>query len=124
MVDLAYDEAPYLLLFYDDELHARRTDRFGGWTTQPRDGGVSLFTAGVQGYLGLVPAASLATPSPTVPSAGPTTGPPPTPTASPGIPGLTLDVSDVTLGLIGLALSVAGVTLVMIGSRMRRRGSR
>ena len=33
MLDLAYDEAPIDILFYDDELHAHRTDRFEGWTT-------------------------------------------------------------------------------------------
>ena len=120
MVDVAYDEAPYLILFYDDELHAHRIDRFGPWTTQPRAGGVSLFTAGVEGYLDLVPAATLATPSPT-PSptiaASPTASPP----AAATDPIAALGLTDVTLGLAGALVVVATVTLVMIGLRMRRR---
>ena len=123
MVDLAYDEAPYLLLFYDDELHAHRTDRFGPWTTRPRDGGVPLFTTGVQGYLDLVPAASLATPSPTTPSPSPTTGPSPSAPTSPGPAGLTLAASDATLGLIGMLLSVAGVILILVAHRNRGKGA-
>ena len=36
MQNLVYDEAPYLILYYDAELHAYRTDKFGGWTNQPQ----------------------------------------------------------------------------------------
>ncbi|HSL77679.1 MAG TPA: ABC transporter substrate-binding protein [Candidatus Limnocylindrales bacterium] len=121
MLDLAYDEAPYLVLFYDDELHAHRTDRFGPWTTQPRAGGVSLFTAGVQGYLDLVPAADLATPSP-APSPTAVASPTPLPSATAMEPGLTVGMTDATIGLAGALLAVAAVTLVMIGRRMRRGG--
>ena len=63
MLDLVYDDAPYHVLFYDGELHVRRTDRFDGWSTQPTAGGVSFFAYGVQGYLDLVPAAE-ASPDP------------------------------------------------------------
>src|SRR4029078_8785554 len=30
MLEMAYKDAPYLILFYDDQLDAHRTDRFGG----------------------------------------------------------------------------------------------
>ena len=36
MQQLVYDEAPYHILYYDAELHAYRTDKFGGWKNQPR----------------------------------------------------------------------------------------
>jgi peptide/nickel transport system substrate-binding protein len=121
MLDLVYDEAPYLILFYDDELHAHRTDRFGPWTTQPRDGGVSLFTAGVEGYLDLVPAATLATPSP-APSPTSVASPVPSPSAQPTGLGGPFVMTDATLGLAGTLAAVAAVTLIMIGHRIRRGG--
>ena len=39
MQQLFYDQAPYQVLYYDDELHVYRTDKFGGWQNQPTDGG-------------------------------------------------------------------------------------
>jgi peptide/nickel transport system substrate-binding protein len=121
MLDLAYDEAPYLILFYDDELHAHRIDRFGPWTTQPRDGGVSLFTAGVEGYLDLVPAATLATPSPP-PSPTVAASPVPSPSAPATGAGAALALTERTLGLAGALLAVSAVTFAMIARRMRRGG--
>lgn len=122
MQDRAYDQAPYHVLFYDDPLHAHRTDRFGGWTTKPRDGGVSLFTAGVQGYLDLVPVSSLATPSPVVPPPVASVAPSPLPTGEPRGGLLARSISDVTIGLIGGLLMVTVVTMAMIGHRVRRGG--
>ena len=49
MQNLVYDEAPYIILYYDAELHAYRTDKFGGWTNQPKDG-TPLFGYGSGGY--------------------------------------------------------------------------
>ena len=46
MQNLVYDEAPYHILYYDAELHAYRTDKFGGWTNQPSEGGTPLFGYG------------------------------------------------------------------------------
>ena len=43
MQQLAYDQAPYHILFYDAALHAYRTDKFGGWTLQPDQGGLPFF---------------------------------------------------------------------------------
>jgi len=48
--NLVYDEAPYHILYYDAELHAYRTDKFGGWTNQPSVNGTPLFGYGSIGY--------------------------------------------------------------------------
>ena len=48
--NLFYDQAPYHILYYDDELDAYRTDKFAGWQNQPLDTGVPLFTYSVIGY--------------------------------------------------------------------------
>ena len=50
MQNIFYDQAPYHLLYYDDELDAYRTDRFAGWQNQPLDTGVPLFTYSVIDY--------------------------------------------------------------------------
>ena len=50
MQQIFYDQAPYHILYYDSELHAYRTDKFGGWMNQPPDGGTPLFGYGPIGY--------------------------------------------------------------------------
>ena len=111
MQDQIYDDAPYIILYYDDELHAYRNDKFEGWTLQPRTGGVSLFATGIETYLNLVPVGT-STPStePGAPSA--------TPGASPA-PGDGTGSSDNTPLILGVILLViilgAGILL------MRRR---
>ena len=121
MLDLAYDQAPIDVLFYDDELHAHRTDRFEGWTTTPAEGGVSLFTPGVRGYLDLVPAGTNPTPSPEVAVPSAIASPVPSPTAAPTAPLLGGAAGDATLGLLGALLGIAGLILVLIGVRSRGR---
>ena len=126
MIDLAYDDAPYLLLYYDDDLDAHRTDRFAGWsaassTTTP------LFTTGVGGYLGLVAApaeAPTATPTPSAPTAIASAPP----SGSPGTPvdGGLVASQDATLALAGSLVVVVALILVLIGARARggtRRGT-
>jgi peptide/nickel transport system substrate-binding protein len=118
MLDLAYDDAPYLVLSYDDELHAHRTDRFASWTVQPRDVGTSLFTYGVQGYLDLVPVDSLATASPTAAATPPAT-PIATPTPAPAA-GFAL-ASDATVPLLVIAgILVAALVVGLVAVRRRR----
>ena len=39
MQKIAYEEAPYIILFYIDALEAYRTDQFEGWTKVPTDNG-------------------------------------------------------------------------------------
>ncbi|MET0228447.1 MAG: ABC transporter substrate-binding protein [Actinomycetes bacterium] len=43
MQKLLYDDAPYVVTFYYDELQAYRSDRFAGFLPQPDPGGVLLF---------------------------------------------------------------------------------
>jgi peptide/nickel transport system substrate-binding protein len=50
MQQIAYDEAPYIIMYYDAELHAYRTDKFAGWKDQPTEGGTPLFGYGSGGY--------------------------------------------------------------------------
>ena len=50
MQQLFYDQAPYQILYYDDELHVYRTNKFGGWQNQPTDGGTPLFVNGTIDY--------------------------------------------------------------------------
>jgi len=37
MQEIAYRESPYVVLYYDNQLEAYRTDRFTGWTVSPAD---------------------------------------------------------------------------------------
>ena len=39
MQQLFYDEAPYHILYYDNNLDAYHTDKFAGWSYQPTQGG-------------------------------------------------------------------------------------
>ena len=119
MLDLAYDQAPIDILFYDDELHAHRTDRFESWTTTPAKDGVSLFTTGVRGYLDLVPAGTNPTPSPAVAEPVPTLSPVPSPSAPPAGPFLGTGGGDATLALLGGLLGIVALILVLIGVRSR-----
>ena len=120
MLDLAYDDAPYLPLYYDDDLDGHRTDRFGGWSVGSKTM-TPLFTTGVGGYLALV-----AAPAP-VPSA---TAAPVAPTAlatarasasSETLPdaGFT-GSSNATLALVGGLLGVVALILALVGARARR----
>jgi hypothetical protein len=72
MQNLVYDEAPYHILYYDSELHAYRTDKFGGWANQPAETGTPLFGYGPWGYTQLTVASAepSAPPSAAAPSAG------------------------------------------------------
>ena len=56
-----YDQAPYHILFYDNNLHAYRTDKFTNWHNQPSSG-TPLFAYGTLNYT-LLELASDATPS-------------------------------------------------------------
>jgi peptide/nickel transport system substrate-binding protein len=52
---LVYDQAPYAVTFYYDDLEAYRTDRFTGWVQQPAGTGAALFQWGVWSYLHIRP---------------------------------------------------------------------
>ncbi len=50
MQEIFYEQAPYHVLYYDNELHAYRTDTFAGWINQPPENGTPLFGYGPIGY--------------------------------------------------------------------------
>jgi peptide/nickel transport system substrate-binding protein len=115
-----YEQAPYHILYYDANLHAYRTDKFGGWQNQPKTG-TPLFATGTLNYT-LLTLASEASPSPDA-SAGPSDGSsaaPATPAPS-GDGGSGSTTSDNTMLIVG----VLAVVAVVVGGLVlaRRRGS-
>ena len=50
MQKMLYDDAPYVVTFYYDELQAYRSDRFAGFQPQPDPNGVVLFQYGTYSY--------------------------------------------------------------------------
>jgi peptide/nickel transport system substrate-binding protein len=122
MQQIFYDDAPYHVLYYDNELHAYRTDKFAGWTNQPPESGTPLFGYGYPGYLALTDA-SLATPPPSeapataAPSDGGAASPAPSPSGS-GQPAS--GGTDSTTMLIVVAV-VAVVAVVLVGLMLARR---
>jgi hypothetical protein len=115
MQEIFYRDAPYHVLYYDSELHAYRTDRFGGWVNQPPENGTPLFGYGPIGYTKLTPAV-VASPEPSAasPGAGASAAPSPPPGSGSGT-----GVSDMTPILLGL---VAVVAIVAVGLVLARRG--
>ena len=116
MQELMYNEAPYHILYYDANLDAYRTDRFGGWQNQPENG-TPLFSYSNLGYTLLTPAEEAsAAPSAAAPTAGASAAASPAPGAGEGS-----STSDSTPLLIGV---VAAVALVAVGLVLfRRRGA-
>ncbi len=128
MQNIFYDQAPYHVLYYDNELHAYRTDKFTNWVNQPPDNGTPLFGYGSIGYTVLKDASLTPSPSPaasTAPSGGAVGSAGPSasgaPAASPGGGSETGGSGDSTPLIIGIvaALAVVVVGLVLMG---RRRG--
>jgi peptide/nickel transport system substrate-binding protein len=115
MQNLVYDEAPYIILYYDAELHAYRTDKFGGWTNQPSKGGTPLFGYGSFGYTKLTDLTAVATPAPTTVSSAAAS---PSPSGS-GSGSAAADSTPLVLGAILLVVIIAAGLLLM-----RRRSSR
>jgi peptide/nickel transport system substrate-binding protein len=122
MQQIFYDAAAYSVLYYDSELHAYRTDKFGGWTSQPPDSGTPLFGYGYPGYLALTNAALAspspsATPSATAPSASAGAA---TPAPSGGGTGTPASGDS---GMPILLAVVAVVAVVVVGLVLARRRS-
>ena len=115
---LFYDQAPYQVLYYDDELHVYHTDKFGGWQTQPTTGGTPFFVNGSINYTKLT-AAAVASPSPSAGASGaPGSSAAATPTPSGG--GTGSAASDST-PLILAAVVIIAVVVVAGVLLMRRR---
>jgi peptide/nickel transport system substrate-binding protein len=118
MQEIFYAEVPNIPLYYDSELHAYRTDHFGGWQNQPPDSGTPLFGYGPIGY-------TLLTAAGAAPSASPSAGTAPSPGASP-TDGGTGSPTGGTSANTGLLLVVGAVVAIAIvgGVLMRQRGAK
>ncbi|HET7727588.1 MAG TPA: ABC transporter substrate-binding protein [Candidatus Limnocylindrales bacterium] len=115
MQAIIYDDAPYHILFYDAQLDAYRTDRFGGWQNQPSNG-VPLFVYGPLDYTLLT--AAEPSPEPSQPAGSPSAGaatPAPSPGAEPTASG-----GDSTLLIVGVLAVVAILAVGLV--LFRRRG--
>jgi peptide/nickel transport system substrate-binding protein len=120
MQQLVYNEAPYIILYYDSELHAYRTDKFSNWTNQPPEGGTPLFGYGSIGYTVLKDAKAQPSAPPSEPPAAASGGasapaasaPPAESPASSSSSSLPL-----ILGVIALIVIVAVGLVVMRGRR-------
>ena len=115
MQEIFYGDAPYHVVYYDNELHAYRTDKFAGWTNQPPASGTPLFGYGYPGYLALTDAAA-ATPAPTEAPAteAASDGGAATPAASAEAPESTGDTGTDNTMLFTL-IAVGLVAVVVIG---------
>jgi peptide/nickel transport system substrate-binding protein len=118
MQNLVYDEAPYHILYYDSDLHAYRTDKFGGWALQPSEGGTPLFSYGSLGYTKLTVAG--AEPSPPPSGEAPSPGASATPAPS-GVPAPTTGSGDNVPLIAGGAALVVIIAVGLI--LLRRRGA-
>jgi peptide/nickel transport system substrate-binding protein len=118
MQQLVYDEAPYIVLFYDDSLHAYRTDTFGGWQTQPLENGTPFFGFGPIGYVSLTAPAPEATPTPVVTQAPAASGAAlePTPTAAP-TPASGGDSTLLVGGAVVALIVIGMIALVLVRRR-------
>jgi peptide/nickel transport system substrate-binding protein len=116
MQQIFYFNAPYIVLYYDSELHAYRTDKFGGWVNQPPDTGTPLFGYGPIGYT-LLTLATAASPSPSAEGSAPAApsgavaSPAPSGSASGDTASSTTPIL-VGAGLVLLVLAVGAIVLV------------
>jgi peptide/nickel transport system substrate-binding protein len=121
MQQMFYDQAPYHILYYDDNLHAYRTDKFAGWQNQPSNG-TPLFSYSIRGETLLTDAtAVVATASPAASgsaqapaSAAPSAAPTPSNTGDGG------STTPILLAIAALVVIVGGGLAL---SRRRRTGS-
>jgi len=120
MQAMVYKDAPYDVLYYSAELQAYRTDKWHGYTLQPRTGGTPFFTFGVENYVNLQPGPE-PTPAPpeatTAPGASPAASAPTSPVETPGSSG-----SNTPLLIGGIILLIGVIAIGMIAMRGRRRG--
>ncbi len=124
MQQIFYDQAPYDILYYDNNLDAYHTDKFAGWQNQPVVGGAPFFQDGSINYT-LLTDASLATPAPsatanTAPAASSPAGPAASVAPSP-LPTNTSASSGSILPLIAGVAVVAVLLIGFLGLTRRRR---
>ena len=123
MQQLAYDQAPYHILFYDAALHAYRTNRFGGWHLSPEDGGLPFFAYGTPVYDYLTAPAPPATPSPSAaPASAGASQAVVVPTAAPSAtPDTSATTGSNTVLIVGIAVLLVAAIVGAIAVARRRR---
>ena len=114
MQELVYNQAPYHILFYDAALHAYRTDKFGGWRTQPAENGLPFFAYGNDNYNFLTAPEPAATPVPSLQAPATSAPGASTPAAAPATPAPTPADSSNTSGGGNTALLLGGIALVVV----------
>jgi peptide/nickel transport system substrate-binding protein len=119
MQELVYAEAPYHILYYDAELHAYRTDKFGGWTNQPSEGGTPLFGYGPFGYTKLTVAATEPSPGPSTAVESPDGSGAATPAPSASGEGTPAASSNSVLLVAAIAALVAVLAVGLLAMRRR-----
>lgn len=120
MQQLVYNDAPYIILYYDAELHAYRTDKFAGWTNQPKDG-TPLFGYGSGGYNLLTDATvqpSAAPSAPGAPTSGNASAPASTPPADSG------NTSSGSSSMLPLVLGIGALVVIIAVGLIVMRGRR
>ena len=129
MQNLIYDQAVYDILYYDANLAAYRTDRFGGWQNQPTSNGTPLFSYGSIDYTLLTDATAVPSPLPTaapspvsttVPGSSATPAPTPGPSSSGATGGAGGGSAGLYIGILVAVLVVAGVGLETVLRRRKR----
>jgi peptide/nickel transport system substrate-binding protein len=129
MQQLFYDQAPYQVLYYDDELHVYRSNKFGNWKNQPVDGGTPFFVNGSINYttLALASAATAAPSASAAPSAGSSSGASAAPSSAVVVPSPSASgsgngsaASDNTPLILGVVAVVALVAIGLVLARRRR----
>ena len=114
-----YEAAPYHILYYDDNLHAYRTDKFAGWQNQPSNG-TPLFSYSIRGETLLTDATAVVSPSPEASSSAGASGGSAAPSASPTPTDSSATGSSTPILLIVLVL----VLVVGAGLALSRRRTR
>lgn len=123
MQQLFYDQAPYHILYYDNNLDAYHTDKFRGWQTQPAQGGSPFFVDGSINYTVLTDATK-ATPAPTATvNAEPTAGSSGPPASVAPAPAPTDTSSGSPLPLIIGIVAIAALLVVVLLMTQRRRAA-
>jgi peptide/nickel transport system substrate-binding protein len=110
MQTIFYNDAPYHILYYDSELHAYRTDKFGGWQKQPLEAGTPLFSYSTIGYSFLTDASVQPSPTAAASSGPAATGggvATPAPSATPAKPASDSGSTPLIIGGILLIVVIA-----------------
>lgn len=115
MQHVLYDDAPYVVEYYYDNLEAYRSDRFTGFVPQPTGNGALLFQYGTHSYTNITPISDPADQSAApAPSGSASASSAPTPSSESG---------GVATGILLLILVGVFVLIVIVAIALLRRRS-